>query len=58
MLGVNVLMSDEANAEVQDFFTKKISLLSSDKNLTYGLNDGRMCKLTLFASTFGKLPED
>lgn len=57
MLGTNVLMSDEANAEIKDFLEKPASLVDSSHHLTYGLGVGRICKLTLFASTYHALPE-
>jgi hypothetical protein len=50
-------MSDEANTEIKDFLEKPASLVDSSHHLTYGLGVGRICKLTLFASTYHALPE-
>ena len=57
MLGINVLMSDEASNEVKDFFEKSISMVSSDRHLTYGLADGRINALAIWCSTYQQLPE-
>ena len=57
MLGINVLMSDEASNEVKDFFEKSISMVSSDRHLTYGLGDGRINALAIWCSTYQQLPE-
>lgn len=50
-------MSDEASAEVKDFFEKPISMVSSDRHLTYGLADGRINALAIWCSTYQQLPE-
>ena len=55
MLGINVLMSDEASAEVKDFFEKPISMVSSDRHLTYGLADGRINALAIWCSTYQQI---
>ena len=57
MLGINVLMSDEASNEVKDFFEKSISIVSSYRHLTYGLADGRINALAIWCSTYQQLPE-
>ena len=57
MLGINVLMSDEASNEVKDFFEKPISMVSADRHLTYGLADGRINSLAIWCSTYQQLPE-
>ena len=57
MLGINVLMSDEANKELKDFFEKPISMVSSNRRLTYGLGDGRINALAIWCSTYQQLPE-
>ena len=50
-------MSDEASNEVKDFFEKSISMVSSDRHLTYGLADGRINALAIWCSTYQQLPE-
>ena len=57
VLGINVLMSDEASAEVKDFFEKPISMVSANRGLTYGLADGRINALAIWCSTYQQLPE-
>ena len=50
-------MSDEANKELKDFFEKPISMVSSNRRLTYGLGDGRINALAIWCSTYQQLPE-
>ena len=50
-------MSDEANKELKDFFDKPVSMVSSDRHLTYGLVDGRINALSIWCSTYQQLPE-
>lgn len=50
-------MSDEASAEVKDFFEKPISMVSANRGLTYGLADGRINALAIWCSTYQQLPE-
>ena len=57
MVGINVLMSDEASKELKDFFEKPISMVSSNRRLTYGLGDGRINALAIWCSTYQQLPE-
>ena len=57
MLGINVLMSDEASKELKDFFENPISMVSSDRHLTYGLADGRINALAIWCSTYQQLPD-
>lgn len=57
VLGINVLMSDEASKELKDFFEKPISMVSSNRRLTYGLGDGRINALAIWCSTYQQLPE-
>lgn len=50
-------MSDEASKELKDFFENPISMVSSDRHLTYGLADGRINALAIWCSTYQQLPD-
>ena len=52
VLGTNILMSDEANQEIEDFLNSNLSMLDVNHNLTYGLGTGRILKFTICANTF------
>lgn len=58
VLGLNILMSDEANEEINKFINSKTSLVDANGNLIYGLGDGRMCKFALTACTYYDVSED
>lgn len=51
VLGLNILMSEEANAEVKEYLQSGISMVDANGRLVYGLADGRMCKYSLYASS-------
>lgn len=57
MLGINLLMSDEANKEVHDFLEGPLSMIGAEKNLTYGLDSGRQIRLNLFCMTYQDLSQ-
>ena len=52
MLGINVLMSDEASNEVKDFFEKSITKKKKNRQMTDGLADGRINPLAIWCSTY------
>ena len=55
VLGLNVLMSDEANTEVADFMKSPRSMVDANGHLIYGLADGRLCRFALMATTYHSL---
>ena len=50
-------MSDEATEDVKNYLESPISMVDANGNLVYGLNDGRIVKFTLFATSWHPLPE-
>ena len=56
-LGLNILMSDEATEDIKKYLESPISMVDANGNLVYGLNDGRIVKFTLFATSWHPLPE-
>ena len=56
-LGLNILMSDEATEDIKNYLESPISMVDANGNLVYGLNDGRIVKFTLFATSWHPLPE-
>ena len=57
MLGINLLMSDEANKEIDDFLNSPLSMIGAEKSLTYGLSSGRQIRLNLFCMTYQDLSQ-
>ena len=57
VLGLNILMSDEANEEIEEFLNSPLSMISADHRLTAGLDSDRICKMTIFAATYAALPD-
>lgn len=57
MLGINLLMSDEANKEIDNFLNSPLSMIGAEKSLTYGLASGRQIKLNLYASSYQDLSQ-
>lgn len=55
VLGLNILMSDEANKEVEQYMESPISMVDANGHLVYGLADGRLCRFALMATTYHSL---
>lgn len=55
VLGLNVLLSDDANTEIQNFMNSSMSMVASNGNLIYGLSAGKIVKFCLFATSYYSL---
>lgn len=58
VLGLNILLTDEANNAVKDYLDSPISMVDANGSLVYGLGDGRLCKFSLCATSFYDLDRD
>lgn len=52
VLGTNILMSDEANNEIEEYLNSNLSMIDTEHNLTYGLGTCKIIKFTLSTNTF------
>lgn len=57
VLGLNILMSDEATKEIHDYLESPISMVDGNGQLVYGLNDGRIVKFALYATSWYSLDD-
>lgn len=51
-MGISILMSDEANQEIEDYNNSPMSMVSATGNLVYGLTGKDLVSLTAFATTY------
>ena len=55
VLGLNIVMSDEATEEHRDYMEKPISLVDANGKLVYGLNSCRVTKYQMFLTSWHPL---
>lgn len=55
VLGLNILMSDDAKEEIGQYMETPISLVDANGKLIYGLNSGRIVRYQLFATSYHPL---
>ena len=58
VLGLNIMMSDEANEEDQKYLDSPISMVDANGGLVYGLADCSILKFSMYASSYHVLPEN
>lgn len=57
VLGLNILMSDEANKEIGEFLNSSLSMVDAAGKLVYGLSDSRLCKYNLYSTSYFPLED-
>ena len=57
VLGLNVMMSDEANEEDADYLNAPISMVDANGGLVYGLADNPIIKFSMYSTSYHVLPE-
>ena len=55
VLGLNIVMSDEATEELRDYMEKPLSLVDANGKLVYGLNSCRVTKYQMFLTSWHPL---
>lgn len=50
-----ILMSDEANKEIEDFMKSPISMVDASGKLVYGLDSASITKYQFYATTYHPL---
>ena len=53
---MNILMSDEANREIEEFLNSPKAMVDSSQKLVYGAGSGRLLKMNFFNMTYHQLP--
>ena len=54
-LSLIILMSDEANTEIEDFMKSPISMVDASGKLVYGLDSASITKYQFYATTYHPL---
>lgn len=57
VLSLSILMSNDATAELKNYFESSTSMVNSSGNLIYGLGSGRIVKFCMFATSYHQLSE-
>lgn len=55
VLSALVLMSDEANEEIEDYLKSPVSMVDPQGSLIYGLASGRLVRYSMYSSTYHDL---